>query len=188
MKMIFLTLLVLSLPLKAAIQPDSGVYMMPMNCSELLPDNAPFVNFFEAVALAAVEKDRAFAKRLLRVKALRERVSESVTRGKEQNPVDVIIRRSICFYREQKEPLKPVSFDDAGLMQFMKSSVKELEAKVEDAVFQTEFEKYQREEYERRVQRNFRALQSLEQEANREASFSYEKLSKAARKKVRIDE
>lgn len=164
---------------------EPGVYMMPMNCSELLPDNTPFTNFYQAVARAAVATDKAFAKRVLRLLALRDKIADTVERSRELNPVDTLLRKTVCFYRETKDPLRPVPFDDNDFIQFLKGSLKDLEVKVEDAVFQVEFEKYQRTEYERRVGQNQSAIQSLNRDATREAENSFERLSQAAKRKVR---
>src|SRR5687768_12693389 len=92
--------------LRAALPPQGGVFMLPLSCSELLPDPGPFINFFEAVARGSVTHDKAFSKRMFKILALREKLSNMTDRTREQNPVDDLIKRTLCFYREQKEPLK----------------------------------------------------------------------------------
>lgn len=157
---------------------------MPVSCAELLQDSGPFMNFFEAVAKGQVTKDRKFSRRLFRILSLREKLGEATGRTREANPVDAIIRRTVCFYREQKEPLKPVSFDDEPFLKFLRSSVKELEDKVEDTIFQWEFERQQRREYERRLKVSEGAAEAVAHEAEIDAEHSYDRLSAAARKKV----
>lgn len=172
-------------PVQAALSPEMGVFMLPMNCSELLPDATPFLNFFEAIARANVLKDQKFTKRLLRVLALRDHFAESGDRSREQNPIDVLIRRTLCFYREQKEPSRPIGFDDAGLETFMRSSLGELEDKVKQAILQSEIERQQRLEYERKLKHNQHMVDRLEQEADEEADRTFTQLAKIARKKIR---
>ena len=33
---------------------------------------------------------------------------------------DVLVRKTLCFYREQKEPLKPIAYDNAEFIKFLK--------------------------------------------------------------------
>jgi hypothetical protein len=175
-----------SLQASAALSPDPGVYMMPMNCAELLPDPAPYLNFFGAVARGSVTSDRKFSRKLFRVLALREKLQDYVEKNRGQNPIDVLIQKTVCFYRQQKEPLKPVSSDDPVFVDFLKTSLTDLDGKVDDAVFSMELERQQRQEYERLAQKNRGAVQLLEDEADRDADATFEKLSKAARRKVKL--
>ncbi len=180
-----LVLAFVGLPGYAALPPEGGVVMMPLNCGELLPDNAPYINFFEGVARNAISSDKTLAKRILRILALRDKLAEYVDRSRGQNPVDTLIRKTICFYREQKEPLKPIAVDDPDFLNFMKKSLPDLETKVDDSIFQAEFERYRRVELERQAQRNQGAMNSLEEQANHDADRSFENISKAARRKVK---
>lgn len=166
------------------LSQEGGVFLMPMSCAELLQDPAPFLAYFEAVAKGQVSKDRKFSRRMFRILSMREKLGEATGRTREANPIDAIIRRTICFYREQKEPLKPVGFDDADFLKFMHTSLKELEDKVEDSIFQWEFERQQRREYERRLKITEGAAQAVAREAEGDAERAYDKLSAAARKKV----
>ena len=40
---------VMTFPALGAVLSEPGVYSLPMNCSELLPDPSPFTQYFEAV-------------------------------------------------------------------------------------------------------------------------------------------
>jgi len=168
----------------APLSQEGGVFLMPMSCAELLQDPAPFLGYFEAVAKGQVSKDRKFSRRMFRILSMREKLGEATGRTREANPVDAIIRRTICFYREQKEPLKPVGFEDADFLKFMHVSLKELEDKVEDSIFQWEFERQQRREYERRLKITEGAAQTVAREAEVDADRAYDRLTNAARKKV----
>jgi len=183
--LVLLVFISIASPLYAAPVPqEGGVFIMPMSCAELLQDPAPFLGYFEAVAKGQVSKDRKFSRRLFRVLSLREKLGEATGRTREANPIDAIIRRTICFYREQKEPLKPVAFDDEEFLKFLRVSVKELEEKVDDSIFQWEFERQQRREYERRMKVSEGAAQTVSREAERDADLTYDRLTTAARKKV----
>lgn len=164
------------------------IFLMPMNCSELLPDNGPFIQFFDSVALGMLSKDRAFSKRLMRLKSLRTQVAETKEKGRDENPVDVLMRETICFYRKTKDPLKQIPFDDPDFISFLRKSVKTLEAKVEDAIFQLEYEKFQREIFEKKTQRNQALLRSIEKEALDDAARSFQKISRAAARKVQQED
>jgi len=124
-------MLMLTLTLKAAM-PELTGQMLPLNCAELLPDTSAFLNYFESVARGIVTKDRKFSRRLFRILSLREKLAEQGDRSREQNPVDNLIRKTLCFYREQKEPVRPISYDDAEFLKYLRSSITDLEAKVEE--------------------------------------------------------
>jgi hypothetical protein len=172
-----------------AAYSDAGnaVYMMPMNCSELLPDSTNFLSFFDAVAKGTASEDKVLSKRLLRMLSLREKVNNIADLSRTPNPVDTLIQKTLCFYRVQKEPLKPIPFDDADFLHFLKTSLKDLETKIEDAVFQVQFEKFQREEYARRVQMNRNVIQALEKEADKDADRAFDRLSESAKRKARTE-
>ena len=180
-------LFLLCIPWLMATVQAGEVFLMPMNCSELLPDNQPFVQFFDSVALGVLPKDRAFAKRLLRIKSLREKVFETKDKGREDNPVDLLLRETVCFYRKTKDPIKQIPFDDADFVSFLRKSIKTLEAKVDDAIFQLEYERHQREIFEKKSEKNQALLRSLENEALEDANRTFSKISKAAEKKARTE-
>ncbi len=158
---------------------------LPLTCAELLPDTTPYVTFFEAVARGQVSTNRTFSKRVYRILSLRDRMVDVVEKGRDQNPIDSLIRKTLCFYREQKEPLKPVPFDDDQFLTYIKASMKDLEAKVDDAVFDWEFERQQRREFERMAIRNQKKVDSVAREADVEADRHFEKLSLRAKRKVK---
>ena len=135
--------------------------MLPLNCSELLPDIAPFTDFFEAVAKGTVKTEPRFSKRLFKILALRGKLFESGRRMKKENPVDILIRKTLCFYREQKEPLKPISYDNPHFIAFLRSASMDLENKVDEAIFQWEFERYQRDYYEAQLDKNSKIIRKL---------------------------
>jgi hypothetical protein len=169
-----------------AALPDTGVVMLPMTCSELLPEISPYLNFFEAVARGNVAQDRSVSKRVYRILLLREKISVTADRFREQNPVDTLIRKTLCFYREQKEPLKPTPYDDAEFLKFLRGALKELELKVEDAVYDVEYERQQRHEYERQLLANQGIVERVKKEADVDAERTFERLTSAARKKVKL--
>jgi hypothetical protein len=183
-------LLILALPLTlsaANLPKEGGVFMMPMNCSELIPDNTPFINFFEAVARGSAADDKPFSKRLLRISSLREKMNNNPELSREENPIDILIRKTICFYREQKDPLRLIPFDDSTFTAFLKSSLRDLETKVDDLIFQAQVEHFQKKEYERKLLKNKTVIDQMEKEADKEADRSFERLSNAAKRKVQTN-
>ncbi len=163
-----------------------GVYLMPMNCTELLPDHSLFIGFMEAVAKGQVTADRALSKRLFRILALREKMVDAAAKYRDSNPVDLLIRKTECFYREQKEPLAQVPFNDSQFLAFLRSNLKELETKIDDAILDWQIEQEQRGKYEAQLQKNQSLVESLRKEADREAKVAFEKLSSNAKRKVQV--
>ena len=158
--------------------------MLPMTCAELLPEVDPFTFFFEAVARGAVASQNGLSRRMFRVLALKEKLTELGKRHKEDNPIDSLIRKTLCFYRESKDPARPVPFDDAIFLTFMETALVDLERKAEDAIYQSEFSRLQREEYEKRLERNQGLIDQIRQDADRSAQKSYDQLTLQARRKV----
>ena len=103
---------VMTFPALGAVLSEPGVYSLPMNCSELLPDPSPFTQYFEAVGRGLVSSNRPLATKIFKVIAIRERISDAADRQRDQHPIDVLIRKTLCFYRDTKEPLKAVTYDD----------------------------------------------------------------------------
>jgi hypothetical protein len=58
--------------------------MLPMTCAELIPEAEAFRNFFEAVARGAVSTNAALSKRMFRLLAMREKLSETDKRNREE--------------------------------------------------------------------------------------------------------
>lgn len=164
---------------------DSGVYLLPLECSELLPDSTPFIQFFEAVARGRLRSDKAFSKRIFEIIALRERMQKNASQSREQNPVDILIRKTLCFYREKKEPLKMVPYDDAEFLAYLRGSFGDLESKVREIISQREFDRQQRKEYERLLTENQELENSIRNQAEVEADRQYEKLSTAAKRRAK---
>ena len=177
--------LVVAAPAKGEAVDVSG-FLLPMNCSELLPDNTPYVSFFESIARGMAARDRGLSKRLFRLLSLREKVADLADRNREQNPVDVLIRRTVCFYREQREPLKPIAYDDPDFLKFLRSALRDLEIKVEDVIFKWEKERAERRQYEQQLQKNRGVVDTLKREAEVDAERSYDRLSTGAKRKANL--
>jgi hypothetical protein len=170
---------------RAAVSVDTGVYLLPLNCAELLPDPSPFSNFFEAIARGSVSSDPKLSRRLFRIISLRDKLAETSRGTRDQNPIDVLIRRTLCFYREQREPLKAITIDDPPFLFYLKSSLSDLEKKVDETVFQAELERQQRAEYERRLRDNQSIIERVQKQADTEAEKDFKRLSERARKKAK---
>lgn len=167
------------------VSSGRGVYLLPINCSELLPDESPFVQFFEAAARGSAARNKALAKRMFRVLEMRERFLKNPDLSRDENPVDVLIRKTLCYYRQQKEPLRPVSYEDQGFLAFLSGAIRELEGKVEDALFLALLEREQRLAYERELQRNRSLIESVRREASREAERAFDKIVTNAKRKAK---
>lgn len=160
----------------------SGVYLLPLNCAELLPDSTPFIQFFEGVGRSSVLNEPKFARRIFRLLSFREKLAEE--RPKDQNPVDNLIRKTLCFYREQREPLKAVTISDEKFLSYLRASLKELENKVEEAAFQVELEKQEKAEYERRVKGHEGKIEKIYQEVDHQVENEFRRISQSAKRKV----
>ncbi len=169
----------------AKVDSTRPTYLLPTTCHELMPDASPYIGFLEAVALGGVGNDRNFSKRLLRILAMRTKLNEVSERARESNPIDSLIEKTLCFYREQKEPLRQVPYDDEAFTKYMKASLRELELKVEDAVYQAEVERVQKQHYEIQLQKNREVVEELKVEAENQADKSFERLSSSAKQKVK---
>jgi hypothetical protein len=165
---------------------DRSVYSLPMNCAELLPDPGPFLSFLGAVAKGLVTNERSMSKRILVVLALRDKATDTAARANEQNPVDILIRKALCFYREQKEPLRYVPYDDKEFIKYLRGgALRELETHVSKAVLDIEVERAQRRQFEVQMEKTQDIIQRLEKEAEREAARNYERLAESAKRKIR---
>lgn len=164
---------------------EHPVFLMPMNCGELVPDTGPFLNFFESVGRGIAPVNRMLAKRVFKVLGMREKVLSETGRQGDVNPIDPLIRKFLCYFREQKEPLRVVAYDDADFTQFVSKELSTLEKSVDAAVFQIAFEDQSRKEYERKLSTQRELVDSIRDEANREANRVFEKVLVHARSKVR---
>jgi hypothetical protein len=159
--------------------------VLPMTCAELLPEAEPFTEFFEAAARGSVTTNARLSKRMFRVLSMRDKLTEVEKRGPADNAINALIRKTLCFYRENTDPVRPIPFDDPQFMKYMTSAIEDLERKADEAVFDAEFARLQREEYEKRLERNQDLIEQLRQEADRAAQRSYEQLSQKARRKIK---
>jgi hypothetical protein len=169
----------------SAVLSEPGVYSLPMNCSELLPDPSPFTNYFEAVGRGLVTSNRKLSTRIFKVMAIREKLADAVDRQRDQHPIDILIRKTLCFYREQKEPLKPVTYDDSNFISYLSTAMKELETKVDEIVYQWELDRVQRAQFEKIVEKNQHLIQKMKMEADEMAEAEVRKLSQKAKKNLR---
>lgn len=166
--------------------PSSGViFLLPNTCNELIADAGPYIGFLEAVAQGVVGSDPTLAKKILRVLALREELLRENDMARGVNPVDALVRRTLCYYREQIEPVAPVQFNDASFVRFMRDSIGQLNSKVEDAVFEVVLQDAEEKELERKLERNRRRADKMRAEAERSAEKSFKRIAKAAQSKVR---
>jgi len=171
----------------AMARPESRpTYLLPNTCQELMPDAQPYLGFMEAVALGGASHDKNLSQRVLRILALRTKLNETSERARESNPIDKLIEKTLCFYREQKEPLRPVPYDDAAFTKYLKASLRELELKVEDAVYQAEVERVQKTLYETQLQKNREVVEEMRVEAENQAEKSFQRLSSSAKQKVKV--
>ncbi len=169
----------------AAPTADNTVFLLPLECSELLPDNTPFVRFFESVARGRLRQDKTFAKRIFEVVALRDRIQNTGAQAREQNPIDLLIRKTLCFYREKKDPLRLVPYDDADFLAYLKPNLGDLEKKVAEVIAQREYDREQRLEYERMLTQNQALEDAVRAQAELAAEKEYERLAKKARMKAK---
>ena len=175
-------------PLGAATgNSDGGTYMLPMNCSELLPENSPFLNFFEAVGRGQAASDKHFAERVFRILSLRDILAREDDRSRLQNPVDFLVRKTLCFFREQKEPLRPVAYDDKVFLHYLRGSMGELENKVNTAILQAETDREERSRYERKLLQNQKYVDGVQRQAEAEAQREYKRIRAHVTKNVLED-
>lgn len=168
-----------------ALAAQQPTYLMPINCSELVPDSSPFLGFFESFGRGVSSTSRDLSRRVFRMLAVRERIASETGRTGDSNPLDPLIRKFLCFYREQKEPLRIVAYDDSDFLRFVTKEISTLEKKIDDAIFQVAFEEHSRKEYERRISTQRAVIDAIRDQADREAIQLYDKISSTARSKVR---
>jgi hypothetical protein len=169
----------------SAVLSDPGIYSLPMNCSELLPDPSPFLSFFDAVGRGLVASDKKLSSRIFKVIAVREKLGDLVDRQRDQHPIDVLVRKTLCFYREQKEPLKPVNYDDPQFVSYLSQAMPDLEKRVGEVVYQWELDQVQRKQFEKIVERNQHLIQAMKNEASQKADEQVKNLTQKAKKQVK---
>lgn len=163
---------------------ESPIYSMPRHCNELLPDILPFTQFLDSVARGLVATDKKLAKRLFTLIEMRNKLEASGEVDSLTNPVNILIRKTLCYYRGQRGATAVIAFDDTGLIKFLKENLKELEAKVEAEVLAEQTLKAQMAEYERRLKQNETVVEALKEQASNDASKRYSEISKKAKRRV----
>lgn len=176
-----------TLTLSGAIAAPAGppVFLLPMACSELLPDTDPFIRFLDSVARGNLLTENALSKRIFRLMALREKVAETIRIGRERNPVDIMVQKTLCFYRQQKEPLKPVPYDDEAFLEFLKGGIDDMEKQISAAIRQEEIERFQKKEFERKLEQNREREDQLRRQAQRDAEKEMKQISESAKRQVK---
>ncbi|NBT58252.1 hypothetical protein EBT16_05660 [bacterium] len=160
-------------------------YLLPLNCSELLPDNSTFVSYFDSVGKGQVVSDKALSQKIFRILALRERVQDTPGLFDGANPVDVVIRRTLCYYRQQKDALRPVPYYDSHFLSFLKENIKDLEKKVEAVILECQYKLLSRELLEKRAKKNQALVESEKKQAEKTAAQIFERLNQQATRKAK---
>ena len=158
-----------------------------MNCSELFPDNSTFLSYFEAVGRGQVAEDKVLSRKVFRILALRDQLNAAPELFEGTNPVDVLIRKTLCYYREQKDALQVVPYYDPKMIRYLKDSMKDLESKVDLAIFNCRFQQETKEALEKRAKKHEAIVRELKNEAQQSARQSFEKISREASKKARTN-
>jgi len=164
---------------------NEPTYLLPLNCSELLPDNTAFLSFFESVGRGQVIAQKELSKKIFRILALREKIAGISFQQGGVNPVDIVIRRTLCFYRQQREALQPVPYYDAKFVAFLKDNMLELEKKVEAVIVESQYKVIHQEMLEKRAQQNLALIEEAKRQADRVASQTFERLSRQAARKAK---
>lgn len=158
---------------------------LPMTCSELMPENGPYVSFFESVGRGNALSNKAVALNVFMVLAYREKLASIMGRGSSDNPIDGLIRKALCIYRIETEPLKLVTFDDPKFIEAFKPIGKELEKKVAQVVQDAEVDRLRRQAYEKRLEKNSSLVEKLRREAEVSADRQFERIARAAKKEAK---
>jgi hypothetical protein len=166
--------------------PNLGepTYLLPLNCSELLPDNSTFVSYFDSVGRGQVIADKSLSQKIFRILALREKLNDSPQLFAGANPVDVVIRRTLCYYRQQKDALQPVPYYDPKLLSFLKENIGELEKKVEAVILECQYKLISKELLETRAKKNQALVDSVKKQAEKTAENVFDKLHQQAVRKA----
>lgn len=163
---------------------SNAEFLLPLNCTELLPDQTQFLSYFESVGKGQVKNNKRLSQRIFKILALRERLQKDTQIYEGKNPVDHLIQKTLCFYRQQKEPLAPVPFDDPKVVSFINQNLKELEAKVEAVVLEVEYRKAKESLLRRKALKYQKLVEEEKQIANRKANELFKILSNKANRKA----
>jgi hypothetical protein len=164
---------------------DSATYLLPFNCSELMPDNTPFVNFFESVGRGQILSNKTLSKQIFKVLALREKLNQKPDLFQGINPIDVLIRRTLCYYREQKDALQVVPYYEPKLLGFLGQSMKDLEKTVESTLLDLQLQVLNQEELGRRARQNDALVAAERGRAQQSANQIFDQIAKDAVRKVK---
>lgn len=162
-------------------------YLLPLNCSELLPDNTTFLSFFESVGRGQVISQKDLSQKVFRILALRDKLGQSSPADSGINPVDVVIRRTLCFYRQQKEALQPVPYYDPKFISFLKDNIRELEQKVEAVIIESQYKTFHQEMLEKRAKQNQALVEEAKRRADKSAAQTFERLTRSASQKAKVN-
>jgi len=169
----------------AAPLPGEPTYLLPLNCSELLPDNSAFVSYFDSVGRGQVVADKALSQKIFRILALRQKLNDSPSLFDGANPVDVVIRRTLCYYRQQKDALQPVPYYDPKILSFLKENIGELEKKVEAVILECQYKVISKELLETRAKKNQAMVESVKKQAEKTADQVFDKIHQQALRKAK---
>lgn len=166
---------------------DSETYLLPLNCTELLPDNTPFVSYFELVGKGQVLSNKPFSRRVFKILALRDQLNSAAHLFEGSNPVDIMIRRTLCFYREQKDALQVVPYYDPKMVAFLSDGMKDLEKKVETVILDLQLQSLNKERLARRAKQNEALVQTEKKMAEKSAIQVFERINQQAAQKVKVN-
>jgi hypothetical protein len=172
---------------QASAFKENATYLLPLNCSELLPDNTTFLSYFEAVGRGQVISDKTLSRKIFRVLALRDKLNSTPDLFQGINPIDVLIRKTLCYYRQQKDALQVVTYYDPKMVSYLKENIKDLETKVDSAIFNCQFQQETKEALEKRAKKNEALVQDYMKEAQKSANQSFEKITKEAARKAKVN-
>lgn len=179
--------LVICISGQASAFKENATYLLPLNCSELLPDNTAFLSYFEAVGRGQVISDKTLSRKIFRILALREKLNSTPDLFQGINPIDVLIRKTLCYYRQQKDALQVVTYYDPKMVTYLKDNMKDLEVKVDSAIFNCQFQQETKEALEKRAKKNEAIVQDYMKEAQKSANQSFEKITKEAARKAKAN-
>ena len=171
----------------APAENPSLQFLLPVNCAELLPDNDEFLGFLETVAGNLVATDKALAQRLFKMLAMRQKLLED-NQPEEQavaHKMETYLRRFLCYYREQGDPLRQIMFDDPGVLAYIKKNLPSLEQKINEILKQGQRHLKDRDRYEAQLRRLEGQISALKIEARRQAEKTVAKVRYLAQRPER---
>lgn len=174
-------------PVLFGLNKGEPTYLLPLNCSELLPDNSAFLSFFESVGRGQVISQKDLSQKIFRVLALRDKLAEVAKSDTGSNPIDIVIRRTLCFYRQQREALQPVPYYDAKFISFLKENIQELEQKVEAVIIESQYKVFHQEMLEKRAKQNQSLVEEAKRRADKSADQVFERLTRRASQKAKVN-